>query len=278
MSRRPLLFVGLVAALLTLQTGFLGQFRPLGSRRRSGWRSVSPLAKTRRFAEEEESAELSEMAKANIEKLSEEIKDLNDVIEEKKGAHSRLKLEIDNFRQRTRSELAVARGKAAIPLVQELLPIADEYEYAKQNLKVETDGQKAVVAKFEALFEKMLQSWKSLGIEKMASVGEEFNPELHEAAVLCTVIALEPIIASSAKVPPEEKKQARPAVGTAKADVGDSADTDMDTSTWVESEDSDLKELFGHNGVKLTAGIIVADVVGAGILAMPVVQGSGSSD
>ncbi|CAK9036014.1 Uncharacterized protein SCF082_LOCUS21540 [Durusdinium trenchii] len=52
-----------------------------------------------------------------------------------------------------------------------------------------------------------------------------------------TVIALEPIIASSAKVPPEEKKQ-----------------------------------------VKLTAGIIVADVVGAGILAMPVVQGSGSSD
>ncbi|CAK9045861.1 unnamed protein product [Durusdinium trenchii] len=34
-----------------------------------------------------------------------------------------------------------------------------------------------------------------------------------------TVIALEPIIASSAKVPPEEKKQARPAVGTAKADV-----------------------------------------------------------
>lgn len=53
-------------------------------------------------------------------------------------------------------------------------------------------------------------------------------------------------------------------------DSDSSADTDMDTSTWVESEDSDLKELFGHNGVKLTAGIIVADVVGAGILAMPV--------
>eukprot|EP00435_Cladocopium_sp_Y103_P026486 s4480_g6.t1 len=43
-----------------------------------------------------------------------------------------------------------------------------------------------------------------------------------------------------------------------------------DQSTWIDSEDSDLKELFGHNGVLLTAGIIVADVVGAGILAMPV--------
>jgi len=41
-------------------------------------------------------------------------------------------------------------------------------------------------------------------------------------------------------------------------------------STWIDSKDSDLKELLGHNGVLLTAGIIVADVVGAGILAMPV--------
>ena len=45
-------------------------------------------------------------------------------------------------------------------------------------------------------------------------------------------------------------------------------------STWIDSTDSDLKELLGHNGVRLTAGIIVADVVGAGILAMPVVLSS----
>ena len=108
-------------------------------------------------------------------KLSQEIEELKEVIEEKKGAHSRLKLEIDNFRQRTKSELATARGKAAIPLVQELLPIADEYEYAKQNLKIESDGQQAVVTKFEALFDKMLQTWKSLGIEKMNSVGEDYS-------------------------------------------------------------------------------------------------------
>ena len=120
-------------------------------------------------------------ASGNMAKLSQEIEELKEVIEEKKGAHSRLKLEIDNFRQRTKSELATARGKAAIPLVQELLPIADEYEYAKQNLKIESDGQQAVVTKFEALFDKMLQTWKSLGIEKMNSVGEDFNPELHEA-------------------------------------------------------------------------------------------------
>ncbi|CAJ1443560.1 unnamed protein product [Effrenium voratum] len=52
----------------------------------------------------------------------------------------------------------------------------------------------------------------------------------------------------------------------------DSADeTASEASTWgMESIDSDLKGLLGHNNVLLTAGIIVADVVGAGILAMPV--------
>ena len=167
-SRRPLL-CGVAAVLFTLQTGFLGQFRP------STRPSSTQRLRTRQWAEAEASAS------GNMAKLSQEIEELKEVIEEKKGAHSRLKLEIDNFRQRTKSELATARGKAAIPLVQELLPIADEYEYAKQNLKIESDGQQAVVTKFEALFDKMLQTWKSLGIEKMNSVGEDFNPELHEA-------------------------------------------------------------------------------------------------
>ena len=45
--------------------------------------------------------------------------------------------------------------------------------------------------------------------------------------------------------------------------------SDSDGSAWVESDDSDLKEHIGQNGVVLTAGIIAADVIGAGILAMP---------
>ncbi|CAJ1404553.1 unnamed protein product [Effrenium voratum] len=176
MARRCKL--GVLLALLATQLGFLGQFQPTRrSLRPTARRSVEAEAEL----EEADLEELSDAARANVEKLSSEIKDLKEKIEEKRGAHSRLKMEIDNFRQRTKSELAAARGKAAIPLVQELLPIADEFEYAKKNLNVETDGQKSVVDTFEALFDKMLQSWKSLGIEKMVSVGEVFNPELHEA-------------------------------------------------------------------------------------------------
>lgn len=137
------------------------------------------VATTRK--KKKDDGELSEAAQANIEKLQEEVAELKEHANDKRAAKERLELEVKNFRARTRAELAAARGKAAVPLVKELLPIADEFELAKKNLKIDTDSQEAVVAKFDALYEKMTDSWKSLGVEKVQCIGEEFNPELHEA-------------------------------------------------------------------------------------------------
>lgn len=131
--------------------------------------------------EKEDDGELSEAQQANIEKLQEEIAELTEHAADKKAAKDRLEIEVKNFRARTRAELSAARGKAAIPLVKELLPISDEFELAAKNLKIESESQKAIVANFDALYEKMTDSWKSLGVEKVQCLGEEFNPELHEA-------------------------------------------------------------------------------------------------
>ncbi|CAE8700729.1 unnamed protein product [Polarella glacialis] len=127
---------------------------------------------------------LSDAAITNIAKLEGQIAEFKELAEEKQAAHERLKSESNNFRARTRNELAAARGKAAIPLVKELLPIVDEFELASKNLKCETDGQKAIQAQFSALFDKMLGLWLQLGVEKLKAVGEEFNPELHEAVTM----------------------------------------------------------------------------------------------
>jgi len=134
--------------------------------------------------EEEAEEELSEAQMEICAKLEEEIKELRELADEKRGAHERLEMEVSNFRKRTRQELNAARGKAAIPIIKELLSIADEFDLAQQNLKVESDGEAAVAAKFEDLFEKMLKTWKGLGVSKMEAVGTDFNPELHEAITM----------------------------------------------------------------------------------------------
>mmetsp|Transcript_122346 Transcript_122346/g.318034 ORF Transcript_122346/g.318034 Transcript_122346/m.318034 type:complete len:125 (-) Transcript_122346:135-509(-) len=78
----------------------------------------------------------------------------------------------------------MAQSKAAIPIIKELLPIADEFDLAKQNLKVETEGEQAIKDRFDALFDRMMDTWKDVGVEKMVAVGEDFNPEFHEAITM----------------------------------------------------------------------------------------------
>merc|ERR1719433_1965538 len=106
-----------------------------------------------------------------MEKLKVEIEELKVHAADKQTAYDRLKLEVTNFRTRTRQELAAARGKAAIPLIKELLPIADEFDMAKQNLKVEGEEQQKIVDGFAELFAEMLGLWEGLGVKKMESTG-----------------------------------------------------------------------------------------------------------
>eukprot|EP00928_Gymnodinium_smaydae_P025675 TRINITY_DN20389_c0_g1_i1.p1 TRINITY_DN20389_c0_g1~~TRINITY_DN20389_c0_g1_i1.p1 ORF type:complete len:338 (-),score=54.59 TRINITY_DN20389_c0_g1_i1:126-1139(-) len=134
-------------------------------------------------AEDEDEQELvvDERTRAACEKLQSEIEELKGAVLEKRSAYERLNTEVENFRARTRQELAAARGQAAIPIIMELLPVADEFELAKQNLTAETDGERAICDRFDSLFARMVDTWSKLGVERLEVVGKEFDPALHEA-------------------------------------------------------------------------------------------------
>jgi len=131
--------------------------------------------------EEAAEEELSEAAKEKCKALQLEVDELNALVEDKKASYDRIKLEDTNYRNRTRQELAAARGKAAVPLIKEILPIADDFERAKQNIKLESEGEQKIADRFEGLFTSMVKNLELLGLEKLESVGQDFNPELHEA-------------------------------------------------------------------------------------------------
>mmetsp|Transcript_74693 Transcript_74693/g.189593 ORF Transcript_74693/g.189593 Transcript_74693/m.189593 type:complete len:288 (-) Transcript_74693:162-1025(-) len=154
------------------------------SRREKTRSRPSARCSVRRCAEGEEAPEAPEEAappSMAATQLQGELDDLKNLIADKQASFDRLTLEVKNFRNRTRSELATARGQAAIPVIKELLPIADEYALCKQNMKLEGDGEKAIADRFDDLFTKMMGTWKKVGVAKMVAVGKEFNPEFHEA-------------------------------------------------------------------------------------------------
>lgn len=123
-------------------------------------------------------------ARAKCASLQDEIVASRALIAERRSAHERLEMEVSNFRSRTRQELLMARSQAAIPVFEELLPFADEFALAKQNLQPESEGEHATAARFDELFDKIVLSWKALGFERLVSVGQAFDPELHEAVTL----------------------------------------------------------------------------------------------
>jgi len=110
---------------------------------------------------------------AEIEKLTSELNDKNDLL-------LRTAAEFDNFKKRTERERAGVAEFAKANVIKELLPILDNIERsAAIEDKSSPDyikGIEMIVKQFEALGGK-------LGIVEVAKVGDTFDPNCHEAVM-----------------------------------------------------------------------------------------------
>jgi len=85
--------------------------------------------------------------------------------------------EFDNFRKRTERERSDYIQYAAMEMVRELLPILDDFERA---LKVET-ADREYAKGVELIYQRMYDSLKKMGLEPIATEGQQFDPNLHQA-------------------------------------------------------------------------------------------------
>lgn len=114
----------------------------------------------------------------DVEKLTRRIEELEALLKEKEDRHLRMAAEYDNFRRRSREERESTYTEAVADTVAELLPIIDNLERASlydDDSKVK-DGLVMIAKSVEAVFEK-------LKVEVVGSVGETFDPNLHNAVL-----------------------------------------------------------------------------------------------
>ena len=89
----------------------------------------------------------------------------------------RLAAEFDNFRKRTIREKEASYGNGKADTVAKMLPVYDNLERALQQPTEDAAYKKGVemtMAELEKIF-------AALGVEVFCQVGDEFNPELHNA-------------------------------------------------------------------------------------------------
>jgi len=89
-----------------------------------------------------------------------------------------------NVRKRAEDDRVKMSGFYKAMVVKELLPAIDNFERAMKlkvdSSKVESDFMKGI----ESIFKQFAATLKKLGVERIKTVGEHFDPNLHEAITM----------------------------------------------------------------------------------------------
>ena len=96
-----------------------------------------------------------------------------------RDAHLRVAAEYDNFRKRTIKEKEASYGNGKADAVAKILPVYDNLERALNQETADAAYKKGV----ELTMNELVKILTSLGVEIFGNVGEEFDPNLHNAVM-----------------------------------------------------------------------------------------------
>lgn len=91
----------------------------------------------------------------------------------------RVAADFDNYRKRTTKESAVMLDRATEKVVTGLMPVLDTFD-AALGTDPETETEHKLYSGMLNTREQLLNALKSEGLEVIPTVGEPFNPEIHE--------------------------------------------------------------------------------------------------
>lgn len=92
----------------------------------------------------------------------------------------RVAADFDNYRKRVMREQTVMLDRAAERVIQKLLPALDSFD-AAVNIEVESEAGKQLLAGMLGTREQLLGALAEEGLRVIPTVGEDFDPEVHEA-------------------------------------------------------------------------------------------------
>jgi molecular chaperone GrpE len=94
----------------------------------------------------------------------------------------RAQADLDNVKRRTRKEKEDQAKYASLPLLEQILPALDNFERAIEASKGTQDID-SIIKGVEMVFRQMEQVFQKEGVEVIPSVGQPFDPNVHQAVM-----------------------------------------------------------------------------------------------
>uniref|UniRef100_A0A0D9YUV1 GrpE protein homolog n=1 Tax=Oryza glumipatula TaxID=40148 RepID=A0A0D9YUV1_9ORYZ len=93
----------------------------------------------------------------------------------------RISADFDNYRKRVEREKLSLMTNVQGEVIESLLPVLDNFERAKTQIKVETEQETKINNSYQSIYKQFIDILNSLGVEDVETVGKPFDPMLHEA-------------------------------------------------------------------------------------------------
>ncbi len=130
--------------------------------------------------EEAKGAEEERSPEELLEHLEKELEEARKEAQEHYDKFLRLYAEFENYKKRVAREKADLVKYGNEELLRELLPVVDNLERALEHAKKKGDPE-AIIEGVELVLNQFCQVLRRFGVEPIAAVGEQFDPERHEA-------------------------------------------------------------------------------------------------
>jgi molecular chaperone GrpE len=133
--------------------------------------------------EVEDSEETSEKDGKSDGKFFKKKKDKKDEkIEELNDKYTRLFAEFDNFRKRSEKEKSAMFEVGAKSIIEKILPVVDSFERGLATVPEEEKGS-GFADGMDKVYKQLITSLDEAGVKTIEAVGQEFDPNLHNAVM-----------------------------------------------------------------------------------------------
>lgn len=114
--------------------------------------------------------------KPTIKELEQKITDLTDAL-------MRERADSDNIRRRHEEQIGGLKNLVKANVVRDLLPVIDNLERALKHVPEDLEGNDYVKG-VQGVVKQFEQTLQNMGVERIKTVGEIFDPVLHEAVAM----------------------------------------------------------------------------------------------
>lgn len=103
-------------------------------------------------------------------------------IEELTDRLTRQMAEFDNFRKRTEKEKSQMYEIGAKDIINKILPVVDNFERGLAAVP-EEEKKNPILAGMDKVYKQLMTTLEEIGVKPIEAVGQEFNPDFHNAVM-----------------------------------------------------------------------------------------------